>query len=417
MHQISALPQIQELYKWGSTSSLKLTFERGDGLFSSTASDWRNPLLAAKDRKIPWEQVEECWKVWRLIYLAAESFRGEAVKLVNAKDIKRRLEWLEKIKDARVLEMATVSPSSPALTVPGLINDLVSQLDQEFEVFLAQRGRGPAPPTLQPIAEGVEAGLCRIDEEAEEQRRHVAKLAMAKSRCLVFVDGEVIGAPTSGMTGCRARPSARDLVALATDMCLSDLVIDAYLCLVCHYSNRHLPVAAAQGEKAGSPKWHAWSTEIGRSLVEKEAMVGTRSNWPPPLYPGARLADVNHHVFPILLDKDHWIMAVLHQEAGSYRLELYSSIKDQRYVQGFERLWPRVEKWMIANGLTDAGLRNVKCTEPQQPEQRNVVDCGVFILCEARWLMEEKPLSTLLPEEIRQLRRKMAAELEVWQLL
>ena len=65
---------------------------------------------------------------------------------------------------------------------------------------------------------------------------------------------------------------------------------------------------------------------------------------------------------------------------------------------------------------SDLGPQTLPINVPEPLYQINVVDCGVFISCELRWLIEGWSLQTLLPENIPKLRMRMVVKLEKWSL-
>lgn len=73
------------------------------------------------------------------------------------------------------------------------------------------------------------------------------------------------------------------------------------------------------------------------------------------------------------------------------------------------------ELFISSNGAID--VANLAIEEPgEQPRQLNGSDCGVLLLCVARWIMEGFSLRTLRPTDVPALRERMIVELEKWRL-
>ena len=232
------------------------------------------------------------------------------------------------------------------------------------------------------------------------------------SPCLSWIDMAIIDTSNvSLLTHPPAIPQAKDLLDLATGQELTDLIIDPYMALVCHYGNGHFASLQGDAEMPGSPKFHAWSTWFADQMKSGKSFKGL---WPPKAYPDAKIGDVMYHVIPILLAGNHWGMAILSNIDGTRRLDFYSSLTG--YEKESKEIWLKVASWSMNEAKSDLGLQTLPFNVPRQPLQNNSVDCGVFICCELRWLVEGWPLETLLRENIPKLRRRMVVELEKWSL-
>ena len=232
------------------------------------------------------------------------------------------------------------------------------------------------------------------------------------SPCLSWIDIAMIDTSNViSLTHPPAIPQAKDLLDLATGQELTDLIIDPYMALLCHYGNGHFASSQGDSEMPGSPKFHAWSTWFADQMKSGKSFKGL---WPPKAYPGAKIGDVMYHVIPIFLGGNHWGMAILSNIDGTRRLDFYSSLTG--YEKEFKEIWLKVAFWLMTEAKFDLGLQTLPFNVPKQPLQNNSVDCGVFICCELRWLIEGWPLETLLRENIPKLRRRMVVELEKWSL-
>ena len=201
------------------------------------------------------------------------------------------------------------------------------------------------------------------------------------------------------------------MLALVGCECISDRVVNNYLALVCHRANRHFTLQDPLAKQSGSPKWHAWDTFTGESL-KRNSQLG--KVWPPPWYPEAKLEDTEVQLFPWHVDMNHWCLGVLTKVDGSWVLDQYSTLPG--YDTGMASKWAEVEEYLStkSDGAINALMTEIRYS--QAPEQTNGTDCGPFILCIARWLMEGWPLTHITPELMAHLRRRMAFELERWSL-
>ena len=199
-------------------------------------------------------------------------------------------------------------------------------------------------------------------------------------------------------------PSPLEIESLKHDQeWLYDTILSPYLLLVCHTANGHfsgqtLPVA---------PKWHVWSPNT-HQLVDQP---NERNNlWPPRHYPNARIADVEVHLFPMCL-RSHWVMVVLSKVGGEWAAKLISSMHGYRDV--VEEEWVKIAEWLyVFHGMPEVSMTY----SPEQLLQNNSNDCGVFVLCEARWALEGWSRESIQPARISDFRRCMTLELFDWRL-
>ena len=392
--QIGGFAVVHEFYRWGPTSSLKVAVDAALRLYENVIPEKADKTIPLHELNAPMESLVECKRVWDNVFLFCKT--GTDTSVIKMKEIKRRLTWLEQQIERQKLRDSVASPKAPEIISLSKSAEGKRSLEDP-EVPPTKRQR------LDPADESVH-------DSAEIMRslRFDPKL----SPCLNWVDMAMIDTSNvSPLTHPPALPNAKDLVELATGETLTDLIIDPYMALLCHYGNGHFKSSQVDFEIPGSPKWHAWSTWFAHQIGPGKMFKGL---WPPKAYPGAKIGDVMHHVIPIFLDGNHWGMAILSNTDGTRRLDFYSSLPG--YEKQFEEIWLRVASWLMNEAKSDLGLQNLPFNVPQQPRQTNVVDCGVFICCELRWFIEAWPLHTLLPENIPKLRRRMVVELEKWSL-
>ncbi|KAL8735432.1 MAG: hypothetical protein Q9166_000978 [cf. Caloplaca sp. 2 TL-2023] len=237
-----------------------------------------------------------------------------------------------------------------------------------------------------------------------------ANLRVSKEDQLRYVnryDHKVGVAPRAGPLRCPIPVGARDILTLADREWLNDTIIDAYLCLVCHHGNGHFQLGPDVVQQDGSPTWHAWPLSF---FLRK----GTGALWPPAMYDLARPQDVKHHFFPVH-SKDHWVLFHVYIHEAEWRADFYSSLSG--YDHEIHKQWPYICKEMLTLSYGNFDLSSVQPRIPQpQPRQSNSNDCGVFLLCVARWTLEGWGLNTLLPEDCPDHRVRMIAEVERWHL-
>ena len=333
------------------------------------------------------ENLVECKRVWDMISLFCKiTSDSSAIKM---KEVKRRLAWLEQQIERQKSRDLVASPIA-------------------LEIPRSTDGKRPLEEAEVPASKRQHLDLGHGAGEIMRSLQFDPKL----SPCLSWTDMAMIDIPNVSLLMCPpAVPSAKDLVDLATGQTLSDLIIDPYMALLCHYGNGHFDSLQEGSEMSGSPKWHAWSTWFADQVQPDKSF---KALWPPKAYPSAKIGDVMYHVIPILLGGNHWGMAILSNTHGKRRLDFYSSLP--RYEKAFEEVWLRVASWLTDEAKSDLGLQTLPFNVPKQPLQNNMIDCGVFICCELRWLIEAWPLQTLLLENIPKLRRRMVVELEKWSL-
>ena len=101
-------------------------------------------------------------------------------------------------------------------------------------------------------------------------------------------------------------------------------------------------------------------------------------------------------------------------DQGSWRAEFLSSLGG--YERAIQEDWPIIRTALstLSNGLN---LSDIEVMPPEgQPMQQNSDDCGVLLLCAARWTCERWPLSSIRAKDCPELRERMAVELEKWRL-
>lgn len=196
----------------------------------------------------------------------------------------------------------------------------------------------------------------------------------------------------------------KDFAELVSGGWLSDAVIDPYLALLCEQTNRqpgNVPVSR------GSPEWHAWPSWLYLKVSDEAELPRL---WPPQGFPEAKFAETHHHLFPMHLDENHWGLAHLSWGGAQWSLDWYSGISG--YMQRFLDKWAGIERYLKRAW----GFRcdqTLTIDEPEQPRQGNASDCGVFVLCEARCLMEGWPIDTFGQGDMKFMRRRICFELEL----
>ena len=383
--QIGDFPVVQEFHRWGPTSSLKLAVDAALPLYDDINPEKTDPSIPLHKLNAPMERLVECKRVWDNICLFCKTASDTTV--IKMKEITRRLAWLEQQIERQKSRDLVASPEA-------------------LEIHRSTDGKRPLEDSEVPPSKRQ-----RLGHNVEEIMRSL-QFDVKLSPCLSWTEMAMIDTSNvSLLTNPPAVPKAKDLVDLATGQTLTDLIIDPYMALLCHYGNGHFDSSQEDFEMPGSPKWHAWSTWFADQINSDKGFKGL---WPPKAYPGAKIGDVMYHVIPIFLGGNHWGLAILSNTDGTRQLDFYSSLTG--YEREFEKIWRKVASWLMDEAKSDLGLQTLPINVPEQPYQNNVVDCGVFICCELRWLIEGWSLQTLLPENIPKLRMRMVVELEKWSL-
>ena len=187
---------------------------------------------------------------------------------------------------------------------------------------------------------------------------------------------------------------------------LDDVIIEGYLSLVCHKANGHFESDASSLPQ--SPKWHAWSCHW---------LTGNDNwkSWPPAAYPDAQIQNIAHHFFPRHIE-NHWVLFHLYRDhqRRNWQVEFISSLGG--YERAIRDDWPIITAALssLSDGLNlPAG--GVRIPE-DHPMQQNGSDCGVLLLCAARWVCEGWPLSSIRAGYCLEMRERMTVELEKWRL-
>lgn len=223
-------------------------------------------------------------------------------------------------------------------------------------------------------------------------------------------DNRIGVAATSGPTKCPVIVTAFDVASLGKFNEVNDSVIDAYLSLVCHHGNGHFQLERNVQYQEGSPKWHAW----GLHFFHKD---GVGRFWPTDMYSMGKVEEVVHHFFPVHAI-DHWVLFHVYQEQANWFADFYSSIP-RRYDHEIAARWPTIRRVLSGYAEKQGGrldLSGVQVRIPTQPQQNNSYDCGVLLLCVARYIMEGWRLELLDPNRGQTYRERMIYELETWHL-
>lgn len=357
--------------------------------------DWHSTVTAQDI-----EKVQQCESVWYNICQALSSMDKSSKKPIETKNA---LEQLEHI--CRILRKQQEAASQAPVQAK-------AQLDKTSDHKQVNNG-APAVFTGAPSN--------REKKRRTESERHSPPLnhaqVMEKNQldgelaCLTWYDKGPIISTRAGLLSPPCQFSPAEMVALIDGSWLTDRLIDCYLALVCHLGNGHLQLDddSIMNQQEGSPRWHSWTAWLAKGLEAGQTLT---SAWPPAAYPGAKIEYVGHHFFPIHVMDNHWVMAVLSLNQGAPTVDYYSS--KGGYDTEFLTKWRLIAQHLFALSSGRVDVPNGHYRKPPQSQQSNDSDCGPFVLCTARWLVERWPLLTLLPEDMHTLRRCMAGQLERW---
>lgn len=105
------------------------------------------------------------------------------------------------------------------------------------------------------------------------------------------------GVPIEGKTKAPGVITFKNLISLMDGELVAGKIVDAYMALLCHSHNGHF----REGQLPGTPVWHAWLSQTPSSIKgavtygqDPVAALGD-AQWPPALYPDAKLEDVGCH--------------------------------------------------------------------------------------------------------------------------
>ena len=357
---------------------------------------------------LPVPELNSLLRVWRRISAHLEVATEDTG--VNKKEVKKTVLWL-----ATVLANQTTGPTQAAIpTATAQVTLRLRKVAGKDDQSPAKRGRSPSPAAdiSMPSTKRAKAETVVIlDDESEDVVEDVVDPSVigpppgqfdfdaSKCRALTYAGHAPVGADTL------SKPTHREMLVLAYPKdWLCDTVIDAYLALVCETGNLKI------GGMQSSPAWYAWTT-FSITAMQKDPQSGAIQRWPPVNFPNARLEDVRYHIFPVH-QGNHWTWAVL---TDWTRLDFYSSLAG--YDAGLWPVWDKImANWFHPRLPASKRLGRPPLSVPEQPKQRNDFDCGPFMLCGARWLMEGWDLRTLTQSDFPLMRRRMLFELEKWSL-
>ncbi|KAI4202661.1 MAG: hypothetical protein LQ350_002454 [Teloschistes chrysophthalmus] len=153
-------------------------------------------------------------------------------------------------------------------------------------------------------------------------------------------------APATGILKSPVEIFHRDVQCFLKSHWLNDSVIDGYLALVYHHGNGHFAAAdAGEGDRQRSrtPRYHAWPVS-----------QGFEAQWLPSAYPQAKLENVQHQFFPVLVGRSHeceaehnqWILVYLLKWNNSWLIYFYSGIRSDA-TAGFHAWLPQYEDLLL----------------------------------------------------------------------
>ena len=350
---------VQESHRWGPTSSLKLAVDAALPLFDDVYPEKTEPTIRLHKLNVPMERLVECKRVWDNIALFCKTASDTSV--IKMKEVNRRLAWLEQQIERQKSRDLVASP-------------------QVLAISRSTEGKRSLEDPEVPPSKRQHLDLANKSEHDAREIMRSLEFDSKLSPCLNWSETAMIDTSNvSSLTYPPAIPQAKDFLYLATGQELTDLIMDPYMALLCHYGNGHFASSQADSEMPGSPKFHAWSTWFADQMKSGKKFKGL---WPPKAYPGAKIGDVMYHVIPIFLGGNHWGMAILSNTNGTRRLDFYSSLTG--YEKEFKEIWLKIACWLMDEAKSDLGLQTLPSNVPKQPLQNNSVDCGVFICCELR---------------------------------
>lgn len=124
-----------------------------------------------------------------------------------------------------------------------------------------------------------------------------------------------------------------------------------------------------------------------------------------------RLFDLQRIFIPIHVGKSHWTL--LRIDIPGKRIEYFDSISgSDKQLMKYSAV---VKRWISDEAKHKYNMENYDLSDwvqvaPPAPQQRNGVDCGVFVTMFAHYLVDDLPLD-FTQDDIPFFRRKLAADI------
>ncbi len=134
--------------------------------------------------------------------------------------------------------------------------------------------------------------------------------------------------------------------------------------------------------------------------------------WWTKSYGKLDIAEAGRIFVPVNLNGNHWILIVIDVDAGL--IEQYDSLnKDNKVLQS--KVLENLRRWVEDQSNGTINIATWKLISVESPQQKNLVDCGVFTILALKRLVENQPLK-FKQKDIPKKRKEIAASIRQNQL-
>lgn len=141
------------------------------------------------------------------------------------------------------------------------------------------------------------------------------------------------------------------------------------------------------------------------------------AQWPPALYPDAKLEDVGCHYF-LLQGRNHWSLIVVRKNDAAWTVEFFSSLTSSTHDEIMRRAWSVPADYLFALSAGSLDLRQTSVAPLRyQPLQDNDNDSGVFVLAAVRQVLKRQKLDDVTPSSVSAFRKRINHELQAWKAI
>lgn len=410
---VETIGAVHEDFRWETKTVLEVAHQKALALYNDVLTQATRTIEPSK-LPVSIETIGDCERVLCIVMLYTGPRKG--VPGLDRKGAKKRWEFIDSLlQEQQKLAAAKDQSSSeqdPLSSWQQVGSSLTSMATASFDDGLAEPaakrrrvGDGGFTASQRAVVTPVAPPL--FDTAAMIDRLQINEV---ESHLLALFE-RTIAVETPGILEPPAVPILEEMTAILRGQWICDRGIVCYLALVCHHANGHFNLPDPCAKQSGSPKYHAWDTLTVDSLRQGKSLGKA---WPPQWYPEARLEDVEIQFFPWHITGNHWCLGVLSKVEGSWVLDQYSTLPG--YDASMQESWVELGKYLETKSDGAINALTTETRYPSTPQQNNGDDCGPFILCIARWLMEQWPLNHINADDMPAHRRRMAFEIEKWRL-
>lgn len=411
---VETIGAVHEDFRWETKTVFEVAHEKALVVYHDVHTQVTRLPVRPSELPVSFGKIEDCERILHIVKLYTGPRKGVAG--FDRRGSIRRWEFINSLLQEQLKLAAAKDQSSseqdPFSSWQQMDSSLTSMATASFEDGLAEpavkrRRKGDRESTASQGAVITPVAPPLFDTAAMIDRLQINK---SESHLLALFE-RAIAVETPGILAPPAIPSLEEMTAMLRGQWICDRVIVCYLALVCHHANGHFNLPDPCAKQAGSPKYHAWDTLTIDGLRQGRSLGRA---WPPLWYPDARLEDVEIQFFPWHITGNHWCLGVLSKVEGSWVLNQYSTLPG--YDASMHESWVELEGFLKTKSDGAITALTTESRYPSTPQQNNSDDCGPFILCIARFLMEDWPLKHISAGDMSAHRTRMAFEIERWRL-